>query len=96
MIVLPNESEWVIDTLLLSCRILGKGIEYAFAKQILSTLPNHSIVLADYYSTEKNAQVATFYDKLGFECIEEDNNHKSYSALINTLNLHIEDYFTIK
>ena len=96
MILLLNETGWVIDTLLLSCRILGKGIEYAFAKQILSTLPNHSIVLADYYSTEKNAQVATFYDKLGFECIAEDNNHKSYSALINNLNLHIEDYFTIK
>ena len=96
IILLPNETGWVIDTLLLSCRILGKGIEYSFVKQILSTLPNHSIVMADYYSTEKNAQVATFYDKLGFECIDEDNNHKSYSALINTLNLHIEDYFTIK
>lgn len=96
MILLPNEVGWGIDTLLLSCRILGKGIEYAFVKHVLSTLPNQSVVLADYYFTDKNAQVATFYDKLGFECIDEDNNRKSYSTLINNLNLHIEDYFTIK
>ena len=96
MILLPNEAEWVIDTLLLSCRILGKGIEYAFVKYVLSILPNNSIILGDYFSTEKNAQVATFYDHLGFACINEDETCKSYRVSVADLDLKIEDYFKIK
>ena len=96
MILLPNEAGWVIDTLLLSCRILGKGIEYAFVKYVLTVLPKNSIVLAEYYPTEKNAQVATFYDKLGFAFVAEDNMCKSYKISVADLDLQIEDYFTIK
>ena len=96
MILLPNELGWGIDTLLLSCRILGKGIEYAYVKHVLSFLPNNSIVFAEYYPTEKNAQVASFYDKLGFECVTTDNTGKSYKISMSDLDLQIEDYFTIK
>ena len=96
IILLPNEAGWVIDTLLLSCRILGKGIEHAFVKHVLSILPNSSIISADYFSTEKNAQVATFYDHLGFKCITEGDACKSYQVSVADLNLEIEDYFRIK
>lgn len=95
IILLPNEAGWVIDTLLLSCRILGKRIEYAFVKHVLSVLPTNSNILADYFSTEKNAQVATFYDKLGFVCTAIDDACKSYQALVADLDLQIEDYFKI-
>lgn len=96
IILLPNEKGWGIDTLLLSCRILGKGIEYAYVKHVLSFLPNKSIVFAEYYPTEKNAQVASFYDKLGFECVTTDYTGKSYKISMSDLDLQIEDYFTIK
>ena len=57
-----------IDTFLLSCRILGKGIEKTFVKQILLELRNQGLteLKATYLPTAKNSQVADFYDKCGF------------------------------
>ena len=57
-----------IDTLLLSCRILGKGIEDAFVKTVLNLLrlDGYRKVTADYLPTAKNAQTADFYDRMGF------------------------------
>ena len=59
----------VIDTLLMSCRILGKGIETEFVSCVLSQLFASGIsqVKALYIPTAKNGQVANFYDRLGFE-----------------------------
>lgn len=57
-----------IDTLLLSCRVLGKDIETAFVNEILGRLLKFGIskVIGVYIPTLKNGQVANFYSKLGF------------------------------
>ena len=67
-----------IDTFLLSCRILGKGIEKAFVKQILLELRNQGLteIRASYIPTAKNAQVKDFYEKSGFTCTSEDGEGK--------------------
>jgi FkbH-like protein len=56
-----------IDTLLLSCRILGKGIEEAFLKTVLNLLrlDGYRTVRATYLPTAKNGQTADFYDRMG-------------------------------
>lgn len=58
----------VIDTLLMSCRILGKGIEYAFVSHVIRQLfaEGTTAVEASYIPTARNGQVADFYPKLGF------------------------------
>lgn len=68
MIINGNE----IDSFLLSCRILGKGIEEAFLKSVLTQLSNKGLhsVEASYIPTAKNAQVCDFYDRCGFSLIE--------------------------
>lgn len=96
MILLPAHEGWNIDLLLLSCRVLGKGIEFAFVKHVLKTLNVHDCISAQYYPTEKNMQTATFYDLLGMTLIKEENGNKSYQTLIGTLDLSTDDYFTIK
>lgn len=87
-----------IDTLLLSCRILGKGIEFAFVKRVLGLLKDGGFdsVEASYIPTAKNAQVKDFYDKCGFRCISEDENGvKQYFAALKDLDLSIKDYYKI-
>lgn len=87
------------DTFLLSCRILGKGIEVAFVKKVLAMLMEASMttIKADYQPTAKNAQVAEFYDKIGFELIgREDNGAKHYAIDLNKADLSIEDYYHIE
>ena len=86
-----------IDTLLLSCRILGKGIEFAFVKKVLSLLKECGVtnLKASYIPTAKNAQVADFYNKCGFLLQSEHDGIKNYGLSLNEAELIIEDYYHI-
>jgi len=58
-----------IDTFLLSCRILGRRLEFAFADQcmrILEDLWQISEWRAEYIATRKNGQTQTFWEAVGF------------------------------
>ncbi len=87
-----------IDTFLLSCRILGKGIEKAFIKKILSLLNESEVdtIKAAYVPTAKNALVADFYDRCGFSCIaQETDGSKAYVLELKNADLEIETYYHI-
>ena len=75
-----------IDSLLLSCRILGKGIEEAFLKTVLNLLRLDGIrkVYADYLPTPKNSQTADFYDRMGMTCVAtQADGAKRYELALN-------------
>ncbi len=81
-----------IDTLLLSCRILGKGIEDAFVLTVLNLLrlDGYRNLTAIYLPTARNGQTADFYDRLGMTCVETGpDGAKRYSMAIS-------DVFEIK
>ena len=87
-----------IDTLLLSCRILGKGIENAFLKCILGLLKKRGVksVLAHYLPTAKNTQVSVFYDRSGFLCVDTTSlGEKSYKLDLENAELQIKEYYHI-
>lgn len=85
-----------VDTLLLSCRILGKGIETAFVKAILNILNKKGVetVGAQYIATAKNGLVRDFYDKLGFNLCSESEGVKRYAISVGG-SLDIPDYYKI-
>jgi len=96
--IIVDSTGFVIDTFLLSCRILGKGIEYAFIKNVLSQLALDGIkeVRATYRPTLKNSQVSDFYDKIGFVLLsEETDGTKHYALSLSSANLKIENYYHI-
>lgn len=68
-----------IINFMLSCRILGRGIEFAFMDYIINELikTKHHL-FARYIPTDRNRQTEDFFDKLGFEFIRHDNNDKIY------------------
>lgn len=86
----------VIDTLLLSCRILGKGIESAFFISLINQLFENGVteVKAKYIPTAKNNQVADFYDRQGFSCISDQNGIKEYKMDLSAP-INIDDYYKI-
>ena len=93
MILIPNNG-WIIDTLLMSCRVLGKGIEKAFFKSVISRC--QGALAAQYIPTAKNGQVADFYDRMGLKLEKmNDDGVKEYSAQIETLDTTIKDYYKI-
>lgn len=79
-IFIKPESEYCIsiNNLILSCRVLGKGIECVFLNTILNWLRDNNIkqVKAEYIKTAKNGQVADFYDRAGFTFIKSENNEE--------------------
>ncbi|MDO5341421.1 MAG: HAD-IIIC family phosphatase [Bacteroidia bacterium] len=88
-----------IDTFLLSCRILGKGIEVAFIKKILSLLKTDGqfFICAKYIPSLKNVQVKEFYEKCGFTCVSESKDGtKNYEIKLADADLKIEKYYHIK
>ncbi|HEY1952398.1 MAG TPA: HAD-IIIC family phosphatase [Gemmatimonadaceae bacterium] len=71
-----------IDTLLLSCRALGRGAEQALVGEILRDARSRGAteIRASYIPTAKNAQVREFYDQLGFSLVESSDGVRRYHA----------------
>ena len=70
-----------IDTMLLSCRVLGRQLEFSFVDQCLKLLEDRWGKLrweADYDPTRKNAQVADFWDRVGFSVQSSLDGKKHY------------------
>lgn len=83
-----GDDEINIDSLLLSCRILGKGIEEAFIKTVfnLLRLDGYRTVTGDYFPTAKNHQTADFLDRMGMTMeTTDDSGAKHYSMALNNM-----------
>lgn len=66
-----------IDVFLLSCRVLGRGIEESFLTCVLSDLSRREVsdVQAEFIPTAKNTLCAPFYRDFGFQLISEEEGH---------------------
>jgi FkbH-like protein len=70
-----------IDTLLMSCRIIGRNIESAFMDYVIGKIKEKKIgeLKAKYIKTLKNYQVKEFYDKFGFKLVDRDESKVNYA-----------------
>ena len=75
-----NESP-EIDTLLMSCRIIGRNIESAIMDYVMGKIKEKRIgeLKAKYIKTLKNDQVKEFYDKCGFKLVDRDESKINYA-----------------
>ena len=91
-----NSNKIIIDAFLMSCRIIGRNIEYAFINNIINNIKNLGFqdVSATFIQSKKNSQVANFYDKVGLTLINDNNNIKEYS--LDLANFNIENIQYIK
>lgn len=73
-----ENSKAVFDTFLVSCRVLGRGVEDAFLIQALKLAKKRNCIKAvgEYFATRKNNQAKGFYKKHGFEKVDEKSNTK--------------------
>tara|TARA_Y100000389_G_C17468728_1_gene528247 strand:- start:1006 stop:2745 length:1740 start_codon:yes stop_codon:yes gene_type:complete len=64
-----NNNSLFIENYLLSCRILGRDIEYIFLEEILKKIKIKKInkVVGQFLLSKKNQQCENFYKKCGFE-----------------------------
>jgi len=64
-----NKKEWIIDTFLLSCRVMGREIEKAILAHIISDAKNNDVdkIYANYIPTQKNKPIENFLSNCGFK-----------------------------
>jgi len=86
-----------IDSFLLSCRIIGRGIEKQFLLQILNKISDKGCIMvsSSYIPTKKNKQTERFFDTMGFNFERKsDNGERTYSFTIYKKCKQL-DYFSI-
>ena len=81
----------IIDTFLMSCRVMGRNAEIEIMAQIKKILKKKNIetVKATYIKTAKNSPVQNLFDKLGFSVttgiVNEIGDNKSYEINVSAL-----------
>ncbi|BBY36632.1 hypothetical protein MMAN_07660 [Mycobacterium mantenii] len=85
----------IIDAFLMSCRVIGRGVEFAVWPAVLDDIRergNHGLT-ARYLPSAKNAQVADFFDRLGLSKVEEsDDGARRYEAQLDSVRLADSDW----
>ena len=98
IVIFENKEECFIDTFLLSCRILGKGIENAFLSNILINLKErgYNKVYSEFLKSSKNQQVFDFYETQNFKIISIEKEKKLYQFDLQKNKINkIEKYIKI-
>lgn len=87
-IISIENNEAVIDSLLMSCRVLGRNIELVFFDKIVEKLKNRGVKIIHgmYIESPKNKQVESFYEKVGGNLITEGKGFKNYVIDIDNYN----------
>jgi FkbH-like protein len=71
-----------VESLFMSCRVLGRGVEFAIWPAIFADAAARGCtrVRAEYRPTAKNAQAADFYDRLGLPLAGEADGVRTYET----------------
>ncbi len=83
------------DTFLLSCRVLGRGVEDAFLVQCLRRAAARGCAMAigEYHPTAKNGQVVDFFPRRGFQPAAADAEGSRFTLALPAPGLREPDFF---
>lgn len=76
-----------IDSFLMSCRVLSRGIENVFLTYILNELYKlgYTKVYSNYIKSEKNIQTLKFYESNNFSLLTKSEKQKTYEITLDSL-----------
>jgi FkbH-like protein len=94
---LINEDDLLIDTWLMSCRVLGRQLEPVTLNLIATQAKRLGAkrLIGDFIPKEKNAMVMNHYIKLGFTVVETHANGGSRAILDLTDFVPVETFFAV-
>jgi FkbH-like protein len=75
-----NNATMAVDSFLVSCRALGRGVEDALWAAMLRRANRQNVrrLEAEYIPTARNSIVASLYDRLGLQRIEHNSSSTRY------------------
>ncbi len=82
-----DDTTWVIDSFLMSCRVLGRTVEQGFLNCILEDLESRGgrLVVGKYIPSAKNELVQEFYADAGFVEINSDDEGQRWALTLGSL-----------
>jgi FkbH-like protein len=77
-IIEKKNEKWIIDSLLLSCRVIGRRVEETMLAYILEEAKKEKAktLIGEFIPTKKNIPAKEFYEKNGFNLIEEKDGRQ--------------------
>jgi FkbH-like protein len=84
-----------VDTFLLSCRALGRGIESIFLNACIALTKSkgRETLIGQYFKTIKNEQVSDFYLKEGFDCVSQDEFARKFLFSVSEVERKLPEHF---
>jgi FkbH-like protein len=75
-IIRKEPTVWIVDSFLLSCRVIGRKVETALLARIVADAKEQKIsaIIGEHVPTLKNAPVENFYSSHGFEKLTQKGN----------------------
>jgi len=93
VIINRDQDTYVIDTWVMSCRVLSRGMEEFICKEIISLAQLDGCVrlLGRYVPSKKNHLVAGLYERLKFlKCQEDEDGTTWWELIVNGDQIHHE------
>ena len=97
-IVIKGNDTRQIDSFAMSCRVIGRNIEFVFIDYLVSMLSKEGVasLKSSFINTKKNKQVEEFYEKCSFDLISSDGLVKSYNLILNKYKQSGINYIEVK
>lgn len=77
VILKEQKSQVIIDTFLMSCRVMGRKLEDVILNELVGKCKGKKI-LGEFIPTAKNAPVKELFDRLGFRLVSDAGGHRTY------------------
>lgn len=88
-----------VHSFLMSCRILGRGVEFSVWKVVLQDLRSRGkrVLRAEYVPTAKNVQALDFFDRLGFTRTNDGGDgSRHYQAEVDSVQLAYSNWVEVE
>ena len=97
MILRRKNEAWIIDTFLLSCRVMGRTVENAFLSYITETVRKWGgrKLIGEYRPTAKNGPVAGLYREMGFRLWQEDPEGQRWELGLDHQSISLPEWFQL-
>jgi FkbH-like protein len=97
-IVRKERRAWILDSFLLSCRVIGRKVETAFLARIVEDAKKQGAakLVGEYVPTKKNAAVKSFYVDHGFEELSFEGKLGKFMLDLSKSTVEIPEWLDIK
>jgi FkbH-like protein len=97
-IVRKEPQTWILDSFLMSCRVIGRKVETAFLAKIVADAKKKGVstIVGEYIPTQKNALVEGFYADNGFEKFQQKGEISSWRLDLKRSTVKMPEWLEVK